>query len=124
MADLTLHVLSRNTAVEITEEAGAASQTIPMSGYPDNVFLSVRNTDAAAATITFSAPSNRGAWQSDLGDLSQAVAQNEEFIIGPVDGARFKNADEDITVAITDADGTTYSGTVTNVKLAAIVQAK
>jgi len=124
MADLTLHVLSRNTAVEITEENGAASQTIPMTGYPDNVFLSVRNTDEAAATITISAPSNRGAWQSDLGDLTQAVAENEEFVIGPLDGARFKDGSEDITVTITDADGTEYSGTVTNVKLAAVVQAK
>ena len=124
MADLTLHVLSRNTAVEITEEAGAASQTIPMSGYPDNIFLSVRNIDAAEATITLVAPSNRGAWQSVLGDLTQVVAQNEEFIIGPVDGARFKDANEDITVTITDADGDSYSGTVGNVKLAAVVQAK
>lgn len=125
MADTTIQALTRNAAKEITEAAGAASQTIPMSGYPDNVFLYVRNTDAATALITFSAPSDtRHAWQNDLGDLSQAVAQNEVFILGPVDGARFKDADEDITVTITDEDGTSYSGTVGNVKIASILQTK
>jgi len=124
MADLTLHVLARNTGVKITEEAGAASQTIPMSGYPDDIFLSVRNTDAATATINFVAATQRGAWMGVQGNISQDVAQNEEFLIGPMDGARFKDGSEDITVTITDDDGTAYSGTVTNVLLAAIVQAK
>lgn len=125
MADTTIQALSRNAAAEITEAAGAASQTIPMSGHPDDVFLYIRNTDANTALITVSAPSDtRHAWQNDLGDLSQAVAQNEIFIMGPFDGARFKDSDEDITVAITDADGTSFSGTVGNVKIASIKQAK
>jgi hypothetical protein len=46
MADTTIQKLVRNTAVEITEASGAATQTVPMSGYPDSMFLYVRNTDA------------------------------------------------------------------------------
>lgn len=126
MADLTNIAMARNTAVEITETAGAASQTIALNDYPDDIFLYIRNTDAAAATINVTVPASpgRNAWMSDLGNVSQAVSQNEVFVFGPFDGARFKDSGEDITVTITDADGTSYSGTVTNVKIAAVVQAK
>lgn len=126
MADLTNVVMARNTAKEITEENGAASQTIALNNYPDDIFLYIRNTDANSATITVTAPASpgRNAWQSDLGNVSQAVAQNEIFVFGPFDGARFKDAGEDITVTITDADGSAFSGTITNVKVAAVVQAK
>ena len=126
MADITKISTERNGAVEVTAVAGAASQTVPMSGYPDNMFLYVRNTDAVTARIRFSAPTdgNRAAWQADLGDVYQDVAQNEVFIIGPVDGARFKDADEDITVLITGDDDAAFGGTIGNVKIASIMGAK
>jgi hypothetical protein len=126
MADTTIQSLTRNTAKEITEASGAASQTVPMSGYPDDMFLYVRNTDATTARVRVSAPTdgNRAALTSALGDLYQDVAQNEVFILGPLDGARFKDLGEDITVLITGTDDGAFGGTVGNVKIASIMGAR
>ena len=115
MADLTPIELTFNAGTQVTQADGAASQTIPLADVADKYVLHVENTDAAPATITLKA----GAFSGSSGDLSVAVAQNETTAI-VVEGARFKNADGNVTVEITDADGSAFTGTVANVKLSLI----
>jgi hypothetical protein len=45
-------------------------------------------------------------------------------MIGPVDGAIFKDGSEDITVLITGTDDNAFGGTIGNVKIASVMQAK
>jgi hypothetical protein len=115
MSDMTKISATKNGSKEITLANGAASQTIAISK-DESFILYVRNTDAAAATITVAAGNGIA---SVMGSTSVAVAQNKEFILGPFESARFGNAGK-LTVTITDSDGTEYGGTITNVKLAPI----
>lgn len=115
MADMTKLNAVKNGSKEVTLTNGGASQTIAISK-DESFILYVRNTDAAPATITVAAGNGIA---SVMGAASVAVAQNKEFILGPFESARFGNAGK-LTVTITNADGTEFSGTVTNVKLAPI----
>lgn len=116
MADITNKIVLDSAFVKLAESNGAASGTIDCTGL-ENIGLIVRNSDASAATITIKASSDRGALRRGLGDLTVALAQNEQAII-MLETARFKDMDDnDIDFTITDADGTAFSGTVTNVKL-------
>jgi hypothetical protein len=116
MADLTITELVRNTGTEVAFEAGAASQTIPLSDVADRHVLLVRNTDANTVLITVKAGDYPA---SALGDLTQEIAQNEVFAFN-VDGSRFKDSDSDLTIEAADPDGSVFSGTITNVEMMVI----
>jgi hypothetical protein len=114
MADLTKTSLVRDESKEVTLNNGAASTTIDFNGQDEKMVLYVTNADVAAATITVKAGDGL---RSDIGDYAVAVAQNKAFALGPFDSMRFKGSGK-LTVTVTNADGSEYSGTVTNVKIA------
>lgn len=114
MADLTNIALTKNGFKELTFANGAADQDLAPTKRDSQYILLVRNDDANAATVTIKEGTAFGA----QGDVSQAVAQNKYFTFGPFDSALFKKlADGKINIDITDADGTAFSGTITDVKV-------
>ncbi len=115
MADYNKFSVS-GAGAEITPNAGVASNKFKVAKDTD-IILYVLNTDAAAATIKVKAGVGQ---RSSLGDLSFAVAQNKIFAVNLSDTARFKDASGDITITITNANGSEYSGTVGNVKVTII----
>jgi hypothetical protein len=114
MASLTANEAVRSGSADLTFEAGAASQEIDLEAPDRKYVLIVRNDDAVTAMIAIEAGSYSGA---ALGDLEKTVAQNGYAILGPVEGWRFKDSSAQLSVLITDDDGTVFSGTVSNVKL-------
>lgn len=118
MADLAKTKTVRDGAVALTLNNGAASQTITNDGHEERLALYIKNTDAVAARIVIKAGNGI---RSVAGDLKIDVAQNEEKVIGYLEGMRFKNmADGKITVNITGTDDGAFGGSVANVKLALI----
>ena len=120
MADITKKDILNSAWTKLAVSSGAAAQTIDVTSEA-HIVLYARNTDANAATITVSASTSRGMITSGMGDLSVALAQNEEAMV-VLDYSRFRNAtDDDIDFVITDADGSSFSGTVADVKVQALV---
>jgi len=114
MADITELELTRNEDTELSTSEGAASQTVD-SARDERTIIYVDNQDGAnAATLTIS---GGDFWHEDIGDLEVEVAASSKAIIGPLEGARFKDEDGDITIAISMAGG----GSESDVKLAAII---
>jgi len=117
MADLTKTNAVKNGSVAVTLNAGAASQTIVVSK-DERFALYIRNTDIVTARVR--AVKGDGI-ASVMGDAYVDVAQNEEFIMGPFESARFVGQTTGkITVTITGTNDAAFGGTVGNVKLAAI----
>ena len=115
MADLTKSIMKRGTETAITSNAGAASQTIVWNRNDDNVLIRATNSDAAAATITFTAAGFGGPKARTI-----TLAQNETKGIY-LESFNVKDpATQKVTATITNANGTAYSGTVTNVKIEVI----
>ncbi|MBW8036626.1 MAG: hypothetical protein FVQ79_13630 [Planctomycetes bacterium] len=118
MADLTNIELVRNGSVDFTwGNDGAASQTIPLIKRDEKFILMAQNTDALLARIKIAAGAFSG---KALGFIYKDLNQDEMSIFGPLSGSRFKNADGDLEVLITNADYSPFSGTITNVKLSVI----
>jgi hypothetical protein len=117
MSDLTASALTRDAGKEITMNNAAASVTVDFSKPDEKLLLLVTNADAASATVTIKA--GDGA-RSVIGDKAVAVAQNKTFVIGPFESSRFKGSTGKITATVTNADGTEYSGTITNVKIGVV----
>lgn len=114
MADITKSTMGKNAGTLITENNGAASQTIVCNRGDEKCTLIVRNTDAATVLVRVAA-SGYGA--GGQGVLDVQVAQNE--VKGLVlESARFKApSTQKYTVQLLAVGGGTYGGTVTNVKL-------
>jgi hypothetical protein len=116
MADITNIETALNDATELTFSDGAASQTFEFSVPDEKLFVVVRNDDANEATITITAGDFL---QNGYGDLEQAVANGEYFIF-QLESGICKDEDGEVTVTMTDADGSAFSGTVTDVKIAVV----
>jgi hypothetical protein len=115
MADLTKSIMQYGTEVAITSNAGAASQTIVWNRSDGNIFIKATNSDAAPATITFTA-AGVGAPAAKTITLAQNATKGiflESFNVKDP-------ATQKVTATITNANGTAYSGTVTNVKIEVI----
>lgn len=113
MADITITRAVRDGGIEVTENAAAASQTIPAKYCDENAYLLVRNADTAtAATITVKAGTGQ---RNVLGDLEVSVPAGKLYAVGPLDSMRFKALPEgSITVSVAGP------ATLTNVKLAVV----
>ena len=117
MADLTNIEAVRNGSEDLVWSAGAASQTVILSSPDEKFILLAKNTDALLARIKIAAGAFSGAV---LGPIYKDLAQDAEGIFGPLEGIRFKDSNGKLTVEITNADYSPFSGTISNVKLAAI----
>lgn len=115
MADVTKTSTVRNGAsADATSNAGAASQTIVYDRADEKTIIRVSNADAATATINVV---TNGYGGGDASNLSFTVAQNEVKYVGALESMYYKApATGKVTVTVTDADGSAFSGTVTNVK--------
>lgn len=114
MADSTKIQLLENAGVLSAQENGAASQTVVYDAGYDRILVEIENTDALSVTATFVAGNGMAA---SKGDLSQAIATTETFMFSELESDRFKDADGKVTLNLTDADGSAFSGTITNVKV-------
>lgn len=100
MADITLSKAKRDDLATLTENNGAASQTIPWDGVMDErAYLLVRNTDATTdAVVTIKAGTGQ---RAAIGDLSVTVAKSAAGVIGPLDSMRFVDrATKKVTVTL------------------------
>jgi hypothetical protein len=110
MADLTKSIAGLNSAVDVTSNAGAASQTIVCNRGDEKVIIRMSNADAATALVTF-VGNGFGAPTA----VEATLEQNDVKVI-QLESNRVKApSTQKITATVTDADGTAYSGTVTNV---------
>lgn len=113
MADITKSTMAFNAGTVITENNGAASQTIVCNRGDEKVLFTVRNTDAATVLVRVKA-NGFGAGGTDL-DVQVAQNAVKGFYL---ESSRFKAAStQKITVELLAVGGGAYGGTVTNVKL-------
>lgn len=120
MADITKKDILNTAWVKLAVSNGAAAQTIDVTS-EEHIVLYARNTDATTARVRVSATTSRGMILSGLGDLYVDLAQNEEAML-VLDYARFRNTtDDDIDFVITGTDDGVFGGTVTGVKVQALV---
>jgi len=114
MADLTNVLTIKNGAsADVTADAGAASQTIDYDRSDEKFVIRVANADAATATISIV---TNGFGGGDNANTTFTVAQNEVKYIGALESMFYKApSTQKVTLLVTDADFTAFSGTVTNV---------
>lgn len=95
----TAGVLDTGTAA-VTLDAAVGSR-------PSRVVLEVTNTAAAALGVRVHAGENPPAFLGALGDLEKTgIGQNETWVFGPFEAARFAQAGGKLTVTFTPASGT------------------
>lgn len=122
MADLTKTTGVINTAsADATSNAGAASQTVVVSDKRDgDQMIRIANADSNTATITIA---TNGYGGGDAEDVTFTVAENEVKYLTLLESMYFKAGSTGaITLTITDADGTAFSGTVADVTLEVITK--
>jgi len=120
MADLTPIQLLRNSGVDWTKTAGAASQTMVYNRRDEAIYLLVENGDDDDCRIKVAA-NGYGDGSAGAGDgtaLDVDIAAGEFAIVGPLESNRFKApSTQKVTFEILDQDDTAFSGTVGNVLL-------
>lgn len=92
---ITKTTASLNAGVEITEDnlatvAGNGGKIL--CGKDESILIYAENTNATTRTLTIVA-STAGYAKAGLGDATAALVQNKPQIIGPLEGARFAQAD-------------------------------
>ena len=115
-ADITNVELGINAATELTFSAGAASQTFEYAVADEKLLIVVRNDDVNTATVTLTAGDFL---QNGYGDVVQAIATTEYFIF-EVESGIIKDSNGEVTVTVTDAGGTVFTGSEADVKIAVI----
>lgn len=68
-----------------------------LAGKDGKMFLHVKNTATANKTITVKAGVY---WRKGIGDLQVIVPASSEMFIGPLESARFEQADENIYIDV------------------------
>ena len=118
MADLTVVQATRNAGTAWTKNNGASSQTIDMGSYADeNITILMENGDASNCRVKFS---SNGYGGGGLDDIDVDITAGE-FAVIVLESYIVKDPDtEKVTLQILDQDDTSFSGTVTNVKLSVI----
>jgi len=114
---ITASYLERNSAVALTLNNAAATQSIDISdksGERVVIFVDNQNsTEGQTATVTIS----KGDYiASAAGALAVEVAKGAQTVIGPLETSRFKTFDGELNVAV----AVTNSGTISNVKIGII----
>lgn len=108
-AELTVTDANMNGSVaQPAANAIDTNGTVPadIEGAHERILLEVNNTDDAALTVTIKAGSEAaGAGRSSIGDLAVAVAAGAVKLIGPLESARFQQADGKVNVAFLAAAG-------------------
>lgn len=104
----------RNGSATLTMNNAEAEIALDFSDKPgEKVILIVDNTNSTEghkATITVS----KGDYLSNvIGDLVVEVAEGTKCVIGPLETARFKNADGEVDIGVAVVEG----ATLTNVKI-------
>ena len=114
---ITASCAKRNQAVSLTFNAATASQTVGYSDKPaEKIVLIVDNANSGTgqtATVTVV----KGDYiTKEAGDLVAKIDKGSQAVIGPLESTRFKKTNGEIEVKV----AVTASGTVSNVKIAAI----
>jgi hypothetical protein len=90
--------------------ADMENETFPATRGAENLILEVLNTDSSDHALIIRAGVNPPAQRKDLGDLSVTITHSATvpFLVGPLETARFLQADGTINV-----DGaTSFAGTI------------
>jgi len=69
-------------------------------GREDDVFLYLDHTTASSKTVTIKAGSYPPAFRKGLGDLTITAAASTKYLIGPLESARFLQADGTINIDV------------------------
>ena len=114
---ITASYAKRNQSVSLTFNDATASQAVGYSDKPaEKIVLIVDNANSGTgqtATVTVV----KGDYiTKEAGDLVAEIGKGSQVVIGPLESTRFKNTDGEIEVNV----AVTASGTVSNVKIAAI----
>lgn len=115
--DISIQELGPVETLDLSFDSGAASQTFEFDGQDHRTIIIAENGDSEDAYLKFSAGDF---WNDDQGSyLSDAIEQND-FAAFQLDSSRFKDEDGEGTVEIVDSDGSTFTGTESNVKIAVV----
>ena len=122
-ADITNVEATLNSGETFSFSDGAASQTFEYSVADEKLVILVKNEDdddggdEYAATVTFEAGDFL---QEGYGDIEVEVTDDNPLAVVQVESGIVKDEDGEVTVTVTDDDGTSYSGTEADVKIAVI----
>ncbi len=123
MADITNVEATLNAGETFSFSAGAASQTFEFGVPDEKLIVLVKNEDdddsesAYDATVTFEAGDFL---QSGYGDIEVEVTDTDPLAVVVLESGIVKDEDGEVTVTVTDSDGSGYSGTEADVKIAVI----
>ena len=123
MADITNVEAKLNSGETFSFSDGAASQTFDFNVADEKLVILVKNEDdddggsAFAATVTFEAGDFL---QEGYGDIEVEVTDDNPLAVVQVESGIVKDEDGEVTVTVTDDDGTSYSGTESDVKIAVV----
>ena len=117
MADITNISGDLNAGTIFAFSNGAASQTFEYDMKDEKLVVLIRNDDANEATVTLTAGDFI---QSGYGDIAVAVTDTNPLAVVELESGVVKDADGEVTVTVTDADGSEFTGTEANVKIAVI----
>jgi hypothetical protein len=105
---ITLRKLVPNSSLaaptaDTVDQANGMTLAIPTSGIPvspdaDHLILVVNNSAGSTKTCTIKAGANPPAFRAGLGDLVVSLTTTQTAYIGPLETARFKQADSSLSV--------------------------
>ena len=104
--------LSWNSETDLTDNAGASTQTLTVDSAPDSEYVLVMQEDSANS---YSGTVKAGDfWMSGQGDFSFEVTSDYQNpnVVGPLESGRFMNSDSTFTLLLSES-----ASTPSNVKL-------
>lgn len=117
MTDLTASVAAFNSGAALTLNDATASQSVDIGNCADErVILVIQNTNTETGQTATIQVLAGDFGSSVLGTLPVDIEKGASTIIGPLEGARFKNSASKLSVNAS----VTASGTLSMVKLAVI----
>jgi hypothetical protein len=119
MADVTKSIMVRNVGTAITSNSGSASQTIVWNRSDEHILIRLTNSDATTALVRF-----KGEGYGGEANIDVQVPQNAVKGVF-VESFKVKDVEtQKVIVEILDTDGTSFGGTVTNIKIEVIESPK
>ncbi len=117
MADITNIEANYNGGKVFTFSNGAASQTFDLSVPDEKTVVLVRNDDTNDAMVTLEAGDF---FQEGYGDIESPDISQNEYCIFEFDSAVVKDTAGEVTVTVLDPDGSAFTGTEADVKIAVL----